>query len=154
MHTFPRSALRLPKINLRATSQQCVAYHLPADANDRFCSVNLIDRRLGPARLCGPANYQAIPSVVFCSCATKKPAGQGRHLRIARVAHKPCASLERRDGSTVYPICTYLNAEGARCPVPRKARRQAKRNSRRKLVPGISTSSATQHARSKDATSY
>ena len=117
---FPPSALRLPKINLHATSQQCVAYHLP----DLTLAIIYMRSRFGAVCMALPIN--SIPKVVCCSWATTRPAGQGQYLRIARVARKPCVSLERRDVSTVYPICTYLNAERARCPIPRKVRCQAK----------------------------
>ena len=68
-----------------------------------------------------------------------------------RATHAPSS---RRDDLMVYPTCTYLNAEPAGCPIPRKARRRAKLNSRSRLALGILTSSATQRAKSKDAISY
>jgi hypothetical protein len=108
------------KINLHSASQQCVAYHLPD------LTLAMIHMRSRFGAVCMALPIKLIPKVVFCSCATTRPAGQGRYRRIARVARKPCASPERRDVSTVYPICTYLNAERARCPIPRKVRRQAK----------------------------
>jgi hypothetical protein len=56
------------------------------------------------------------------SCAMTKPVGQSRQLRIARVAHKSCASREGLEGSMVCPIYTYSSAERASCPTPKKAR--------------------------------
>jgi hypothetical protein len=122
----------------------------PPDAGDRFWSLNLIHMPRGSAPVYGPADRVG-SNAVFCSCATTGPVGQGPLLRIARAARKPCASPERRGGSTVYPICTYLNAERARRPIPRKELRQPKPKQRQKSAPGISTSLVTQHAKSRDA---
>ena len=87
------------------------------------------------------------------SCVMIKPAGQGWHLRIARVAHKSCVSLEGLKGSMVCPIYTYSSAKRASCPIQKKARGLATPSSGRKLAPGISTSSAIQPAKLNGATS-
>lgn len=47
------------------------------------------------------------------SCATTKPSGQGRHLRVVRVAHKSCVALEGPKGSMVCPIYACSSAERA-----------------------------------------
>jgi hypothetical protein len=84
----------------------------------------------------------------------KKTAGPTQYLRIARAAPRACAWHERPDVLMVYLTCTSSNAECAMCLAPRKAQRQVKRNSRRKLVSGMSMSLATQRAKSKHAISY
>jgi hypothetical protein len=112
--------------------------------SERSSSVNPIDTGLAPSAY-----------VVRCSvsCAMTRPAGQCRHRPIARVAHKSCASLERREGSAVCLIYTYSSAEPANCPIPKKVRRLANPYSGRKLVLGILASSATRRAKVNDATS-
>jgi hypothetical protein len=103
-----------------------------------------IDNRLAPAGCLARCSV---------SCVMTKPASQGRHFRIARVAHKSCALVEGLKGSIVCLIYTYSSAELASCPIPKKARRLATPNSGRKSALGISTSSAIQPAKLNDATS-
>jgi hypothetical protein len=118
-------------------------------ATDFGCSPNRHATRFG--RLCMGADRPIGSNAVFYSCATTRPAGPGPPLRVARAARKPCASPERRGGLTGYPICTYLNAERARRPIPRKQLRQPKPKQRQKSAPGISMSLVTPHAKSRDA---
>ena len=110
----------------------------PGDASANY---GQLDRILGnPARRAciASANYQD-ESAEFCLNDQRETlVGLSRRLRIAQAARKRCAWPERRDGSMVYPTCTYLNADHVRHLIPRKARRQAKLNSEQELALGIS----------------
>ena len=78
------------------------------------------------ARLCRYANCQDNSKCGVHSCSTTRPAGSKPPPPHCPNCAQAMRLAERRDGSMVYPTCTYLNAERARCPIPR--RHAAKRN--------------------------